>query len=196
MKTKTKYLVAILFILVVFLLIGATNVNAETIKSVTDFSELKSALADSNIDVVQLANDITALDYLTFSIVGESRTRTLDLKGNTLDLGSGWQITLKNQNAEEVNFIIKSSGTTGKIIQSSNNNRPMFQSDATSANAKINLIIDGGKYEANQENGSGGFFYGTNGCENNITIKNATVDSWVLFRNTLNKISIKNLALG
>ena len=41
MKIKTKYLVAILFMLVGFLTIGATNVNAET-RSVTKCCIYKS----------------------------------------------------------------------------------------------------------------------------------------------------------
>lgn len=200
MKIKTKYLVAILFMLVGFLLIGATNVNAETVVSVTDHSELDAALANPDVDVVKLVNDIIATDYLQISIVdGNLTTRTLDLNGNTLNLGSGYQITLKNQNAKEANFIIKDSGSAGKtgmIIQTSNNDRAMFQTDATSATAKINLTIDGGEYIANQDGYNGGLFYGSNdGYENNITIRNATVDGYVLFRGTLNKISIENLTL-
>ena len=196
MKIKTKYLVAILFMLVGFLTIGATNVNAET-RSVTNYSELDDALLNDNVDVVKLANGITATADLTFRIQpGSVTTKTLDLNGNTLDLGSGWQISLKNRAREEANFIIKDSGTTGKIIQSTNNNRPMFQTDAVGTNLKINLTIDGGKYEANLQ-GGGGFIYGTpDGNENNITIRNATVDSWTLLRGNLNTISIENLTLA
>ena len=197
MKIKTKYLVAILFMLVGFLTIGATNVNAET-RSVTNHSELSAAFTNPDVDVVKLGNGITATDYLLFVVEpGSVTTKTLDLNGNTLDLGSGYNISLKNRDREEANFIIKDSGTTGKIIQTTNNNSPMFQTDASSATAKINLTIDGGKYEANQNGNNGGFFYGSNDeNENNIIIKNATVDGYVLFRGTLNKISVKNLTLA
>lgn len=197
MKIKTKYLVAILFMLVAFLTIGATNVNAET-RSVSNHSELAAALSNPNVDVVQLATDIPAEDFLQINIVsGSLTTRTLDLCGNTLDLGDSYQITLKNQNANEANFKIIDSGTTGKIIQTTNNNRAMFQTDASNASAKINLTIDGGKYEANRDGGNGGLFYGSNdGNENNIIIKNATVDGYVLFRGVLNNISIENLTLA
>ena len=193
-----RYFKTMVFAFICLFAVGVMNVNAETVKSVTTFDELDHALVNPDIDVVQLANDITATNYLQISTYSSrSTTRTLDLNGNTLDLGSGWQITLKNSSVEKANFIIKDSGTTGKIIQTKNNNRPMFQTDASSATAKINLTIDGGKYEANQVGANGGFFYGSNdGNENNIIIKNATVDGYVLFRGTLNKISVKNLTLA
>ena len=196
MKIKTKYLVAILFMLVGFLLIGATNVNAET-RSVTNHSELDAALLDPSIDVVQLANDITATNYLQISTYSSrSTTRTLDLNGNTLDLGSGWQITLKNSGVEEANFIIKDSGTTGKIVQTENNSRPMFQTDASNTSVKINLTIDGGKYEVNQLGNNGGLFYGSDDNKNNIIIKNATVDGYRLLAGNINNITIENLTLA
>ena len=192
-----KKLKIFIFAFICLFAVGVMNVNAET-RSVTNHSELDAALLNDNVDVVQLSNDITATANLLFRIEpGSVTTKTLDLNGNTLDLGGGWQITLKNRDREEANFIIKDSGSTGKIIQTKNNNRAMFQTDASSATAKINLTIDGGKYEANQSGANGGFFYGSNeGNENNIIIKNATVDGYVLFRGTLNKIFIENLTLA
>lgn len=192
-----KYFKTMVFTFICLFAVSVMNVNAET-RSVTDHSELDEALLNDNVDVVKLANDITAEDFLTFRIEpGSVTTKTLDLNGNTLDLGSGYQITLKNRNVEEANFIIKDSGTTGKIIQTSNNNRAMFQTDASSATAKINLTIDGGKYVANQQGGNGGLFYGSNdGNENNIIIKNATVDSYRLLAGNINNISIDNLTLS
>ena len=193
-----RYFKTMVFAFICLFAVGVMNVNAETVVSVANHSELDAALLNDNVDVVKLANGITATADLTFRIQpGSVTTKTLDLNGNTLDLGSSWQITLKNRAREEANFIIKDSGTTGKIIQTTNNDRAMFQTDASSATAKINLTIDGGKYEANKNGNNGGFFYGSNdGNENNIIIKNATVDGYVLFRGTLNKISIENLTLA
>ncbi len=198
MKIKTKYLVAILFMLVGFLTIGATNVNAET-RSVTNHSELSAALGDPDVDIVKLANNITANNFLVFRIdPGSVTTKTLDLNGNTLDLGSAYQITLKNFDVEEANFIIKDSGTTGKIIQTTNNDRSIFYlNNDTESAKKINFTIDGGKYETNRVGYNGGLIYGNHEYgENNVIIKNATVDGYVLFRGTLNKISIENLTLA
>ncbi len=196
MKKIEKYLLTMVFTFIGLFAVGVMNVNAET-RGVTNYDELNAALVDGRVDVVQLSNDITATNDLYFKIInGSLTTRTLDLNGNTLNLGSGWRISLKNQNVEEANFIIKDSRTTGMIVQSTNNNVPMFQTDVVGTNLKINLTIDGGKYKANLLGNGGGFFYGTDGIENNITIKNATVDGWTLFRGNLNIISIENLTLA
>ncbi len=191
-----KKIKLIVFAFICLFAVGVINVNAET-RSVETFDELNAALLDGSVDAVQLVNDITATNDLYFRIInGSLTTRTLDLNGNTLNLGSGWRISLKNQNVEEANFIIKDSRTTGMIVQSTNNNGPMFQTDVVGTNLKINLTIDGGKYKANLLGNGGGFFYGTDGIENNITIKNATVDGWTLFRGNLNIVSIENLTLA
>ena len=194
-----NYFKKIVFAFICLFAVGVMNVNAETVKSVTTFDELNNALVNPDIDVVQLANDITATNYLQISTYSSrSTTRTLDLNGNTLDLGSGWQITLKNSGVEEANFIIKDSGSTGKITQTSNNDRSMFYLDNYTESAKkINFTIDGGKYETNRVGYNGGLIYGNHEYgENNVIIKNATVDGYVLFRGTLNKISVKNLTLA
>ena len=192
-----RYFKTMVFAFICLFAVGVMNVNAET-RSVTNHSELSAALTNPDVDVVKLGNKIIATDYLLFVVEpGSVTTKTLDLNGNTLDLGSGYNISLKNRDREEANFIIKDSGTTGKIIQTTNNNSPVFQTDASSATAKINLTIDGGKYEATQSGANGGFFYGSEDeNENKIIIKNATVDGYVLFRGTLNKISVKNLTLA
>ena len=59
MKNKTKYLVAILLMLISFLLIGATNVNAKTI-TVENEKELINASRgiDSEINEIKLTKDI------------------------------------------------------------------------------------------------------------------------------------------
>lgn len=192
-----RYFKTMVFTFICLFAVGVMNVNAET-RSVTTFEELDAALRDSDVDVVQLSKGITATGNLRISIIsGNLTTRTLDLKGNTLDLGSGYQITLKNQNAEEANFIIKDSGSTGKIIQSTSNDSPMFQTDVTSASSKINLTIDGGVYKANQINNNGGLFYGSNdGNENNIIIENATVYCYRLLVGDVKNITIKSLTLS
>lgn len=48
MKNKTKYLVAILLMLVSFLLIGATNVNAKTTAEVNNYSDLTDKMSDND----------------------------------------------------------------------------------------------------------------------------------------------------
>ena len=71
MKNKTKYLVAILLMLISFLLIGATNVNAETTTvDVEDSSALVTKMNDKTTDIVRLNKNIElSSEYnTTFSI--------------------------------------------------------------------------------------------------------------------------------
>ena len=70
MKNKTKYLVAILLMLVSFLLIGATNVNATTTAEVNNYSDLTDKMSDNVTDVVKLTSDITLREdsNTTFSL--------------------------------------------------------------------------------------------------------------------------------
>ena len=79
MKNKTKYLVAILLMLISFLLIGATNVNAKTI-TVDNEEQLINASKgfDSEINEIKLSKDITLTKYLNFYVVNDI---TLDLNG-------------------------------------------------------------------------------------------------------------------
>ena len=83
MKNKTKYLVAILLMLVSFLLIGATNVNATTTAEVNNYSDLTDKMSDNVTDVVKLTSDITLREdsKTTFSL---EMSKTLDFNGFTL----------------------------------------------------------------------------------------------------------------
>ena len=72
MKNKTKYLVAILLMLVSFLLIGVTNVNAETTTAeVNNYSDLTDKMNDNVTNVVKLTSDITLREDCdtTFSLL-------------------------------------------------------------------------------------------------------------------------------
>ena len=86
MKNKTKYLVAILLMLVSFLLIGATNVNAETTTAeVNNYSDLTDKMNDNVTNVVKLTSDITLREDFdtTFSL---EMSKTLDFNGFTLTI--------------------------------------------------------------------------------------------------------------
>lgn len=181
--------------------VGIINVHAEiesTTKAVTTFDELKDALKDDSVDKVELANSIIATDSLEIYITKSGvTTKTFDLKGNILNLNV-YDITLKNYDSDEANFIIKDSGVTGNIVQGANNERSMFYMDNNQDTAKkTNLTIDGGYYTVNQQGNNGGLIYGNSDYgENNVTIKNATIYGYVVFRNEFNNISIDNLTLS
>ena len=84
MKNKTKYLVAILLMLISFLLIGATNVNAETTTTdVVDETTLVNAMNDRTTDIVRLTDNIILRDDLD-TIFYIYKSKTLDLSGHTI----------------------------------------------------------------------------------------------------------------
>ena len=92
MKNKTKYLVAILLMLVSFLLIGATNVNAETTTAeVNNYSDLTDKMNDNVTNVVKLTSDITLREDVdtTFSL---KMSKTLAFNGFTLTIPQQYKL--------------------------------------------------------------------------------------------------------
>ena len=158
MKNKTKYLVAILLMLVSFLLIGATNVNAKTV-TVENEEELINASKgiDSEINEIKLAKDITLTKFLNFYVVNDI---TLDLSGQTLDIGfNGLSFSYGQSDYDESNnnyyynfnskLTIKdsSSSKTGKILSRENIFFNYYDTNHDGKIKKFGLTIDGGYYE-------------------------------------------------
>ena len=158
MKNKTKYLVAILLMLVSFLLIGATNVNAKTV-TVENEEELINASKgiDSEINEIKLAKDITLTKFLNFYVVNDI---TLDLSGQTLDIGfNGISFNYGQSAYDETNndyyynfnskLTIKdsSSSKTGKILSRENIFFNYYDTNHDEKIKKFGLTIDGGYYE-------------------------------------------------
>ena len=184
MKNKTKYLVAILLMLVSFLLIGATNVNAKTVTVETEQELINASKGiDSEINEIKLAKDITLTKFLNFYVVNDI---TLELNGQTLDIGSyGLSFNYGQSDYDESNndyyynfnskLTIKdsSSSKTGKILSRQNIFFNYYDTNHDEEIKKFALTIDGGYYE--MISSSPNFFeffsrdYYTNG-------KNLTVD--------------------
>lgn len=158
MKNKTKYLVAILLMLISFLLIGATNVNAKTI-TVENEEELINASKgiDSEITEIKLAKDITLTKFLNFYVVNDI---TLDLSGQTLNIGfNGISFNYGQSAYDETNndyyynfnskLTIKdsSSSKTGKILSRENIFFNYYDTNHDGEIKKFGLTIDGGYYE-------------------------------------------------
>ena len=158
MKNKTKYLVAILLMLISFLLIGATNVNAKTV-TVENEEELINASKgiDSEINEIKLAKDITLTKFLNFYVVNDI---TLDLSGQTLDIGSyglsfnyGQSAYDETNNDYYYNFNSKltikdtSSSKTGKILAREKIFFNYYDTNHDEKIKKFGLTIDGGYYE-------------------------------------------------
>ena len=158
MKNKTKYLVAILLMLISFLLIGATNVNAKTI-TVENEEELINASRgiDSEINEIKLTKDITLTKFLNFYVVNDI---TLDLSGQTLNIGSnGLSFSYGQSDYDEANnkyyynfnskLTIKdsSSSKAGKILSRENIFFNYYDTNHDGEIKKFGLTIDGGYYE-------------------------------------------------
>lgn len=186
MKNKTKYLVAILLMLVSFLLIGVTNVNATTI-TVEHEEELINASKgiDSEINEIKLTKDITLTKFLNFYVVNDI---TLELNGQTLDIGSyGLSFNYGQSDYDESNnnyyynfnskLTIKdsSSSKTGKILSRQNIFFNYYDTNHDEEIKKFGLTIDGGYYE--MISSSPNFFeffsrdYYTNGRNLNVDVK-------------------------
>ena len=158
MKNKTKYLVAILLMLVSFLLIGATNVNAKTVTVETEQELINASKGiDSEINEIKLAKDITLTKFLNFYVVNDI---TLDLSGQTLDIGfNGLSFSYGQSDYDEPNnkyyynfnskLTIKdsSSSKTGKILSRENIFFNYYDTNHDGEIKKFGLTIDGGYYE-------------------------------------------------
>lgn len=152
MENKAKYLVAILFMLVAFLLLGATNTNASSV-TVTTEEELRNAVkgSDSNSTEVKLGNDITLTKYLDFSVLGDT---TFDLAGYTLNTGECSLIFryASSQDGSYHNFNSKltikdsSSSTTGKIMTSRTIELVFWDYELKNELKNFGLTIDGGTF--------------------------------------------------
>ena len=142
MKNKTKYLVAILLMLISFLLIGATNVNAEA-TAVSSFGELKSALSDKTSDVVKLSDNIILEDAITKWNIYTNKT--LDLNGFSITVPNNRKVEVYYYDTIDFKIVDLSNSKTSKInynygSESLFNFVPL---DDAYYGEKMNLTIDG-----------------------------------------------------
>ena len=143
MKNKTKYLVAILLMLVSFLLIGATNVNAETTTADVDKnSDLVEKMNDKTTDIVRLTSDITLREDLdtTFSL---EMSKTLDFNGFTLTIPQQYKLKLIYYNTLDLKFINSSSSKTAKLNLLTDTGYTPIYNEIKKAKYTVNFEMDG-----------------------------------------------------
>ena len=142
MKNKTKYLVAILLMLVSFLLIGATNVNATTTAEVNNYSDLTDKMNDNVTDVVRLTSDITLREDFdtTFSL---EMSKTLDFNGFTLTVPEHCRFKLIYENSLDLKFINSDSSKRAKLNLLSNTGYTPIYNEITQAEHTVNFEMDG-----------------------------------------------------
>ena len=142
MKNKTKYLVAILLMLVSFLLIGATNVNAETTAEVNNYSDLTDKMSDNVTDVVKLTSDITLREdsKTTFSL---EMSKTLDFNGFTLTIPEHYRLKLIYRNTLDLKFINSNNSKRAKLNLLTDTGETPIYNEIMKAEYTVNFEMDG-----------------------------------------------------
>ena len=142
MKNKTKYLVAILLMLVSFLLIGATNVNATTTAEVNNYSDLTDKMSDNVTDVVKLTSDITLREdsNTTFSL---EMSKTLDFNGFTLTIPEHYRLKLIYRNTLDLKFINSNNSKRAKLNLLTDTGATPIYNEIMKAEYTVNFEMDG-----------------------------------------------------
>ena len=142
MKNKTKYLVAILLMLISFLLIGATNVNAETTAEVNNYSDLTDKMSDNVTDVVKLTSDITLREdsNTTFSL---EMSKTLDFNGFTLTIPEHYRLKLIYRNTLDLKFINSNNSKRAKLNLLTDTGETPIYNEIMKAEYTVNFEMDG-----------------------------------------------------
>ena len=149
MKNKTKYLVVILLMLVSFLLIGATSVNAETTTAdVDNNSDLVDKMNDKTTDIVRLTENITLRNDLD-TIFSIEKSKTLDLNGHTITVPDGRIIKFWYYADADIKIMNSSNSSSAKIIGNHTGASTYFLLDGAilKEGLKINFEIDGVDFE-------------------------------------------------
>ncbi len=199
MKNKTKYLVAILLMLVSFLLIGATNVNAETTTvDVEDSSALISAMNDETTDIVRLNKDIElSSGYDTIFYIRKSKT--LDLNGNTITVPDVRKIRFWYYENADIKIMNSSNSSSAKIIgnHTGASNYDLLYGVMLGNAEKVNFEIDGVDFEVKNNNFTtivnmeGGKKY------ENLIIKNSNVigNQYLFWSGSAKKVYLESITL-
>ena len=142
MKNKTKYLVAILLMLISFLLIGATNVNAETTAEVNNYSDLTDKMSDNVTDVVKLTSDITLREdsNTTFSL---EMSKTLDFNGFTLTIPEHYRLKPIYRNTLDLKFINSNNSKRAKLNLLTDTGETPIYNEIMKAEYTVNFEMDG-----------------------------------------------------
>ena len=199
MKNKTKYLVAILLMLISFLLIGATNVNAETTTvDVEDSSALVGKMNDTTTDIVRLTQDIELpSEYDTTFYIYKSKT--LDLNGHTITVPDGRQIKFWYYENADIKIMNSSNSSSAKIIgnHTGASTYYLLYGVMLGNTEKVNFEIDGVDFEVKNNNFTtivnmeGGKKY------ENLIIKNSNVigNQYLFWSGSAKKVYLESITL-
>ena len=199
MKNKTKYLVAILLMLVSFLLIGATNVNAETkTVDVVDKDSLETAMNDKTTDIVRLTENITLRNDLD-TIFSIEKSKTLDLNGHTITVPDGREINFWYYADADIKLIDSANSNTAKIIGNHTGASTYFLlSGAIIRDAeKVNFEIDGVDFEVENNNFTTVVKMKNEQKYENLIIKNSNVNGnqYLFWSGAAKKVYLESVTL-
>ena len=200
MKNKTKYLVAILLMLISFLLIGATNVNAETTTvDVEDRGALINAMNDETTDIVRLNKDIElSSEYnTTFSI---EKSKTLDLNGHTITVPDGKEINFWYYADADIKIMNSSNSSSAKIIGNHTGSSTYFllRGAIIRDAEKVNFEIDGVDFEVKNSNFTTIVFMKNGQKYENLIIKNSNVNGnqYLFWSGAAKKVYLESITLN
>ena len=200
MKNKTKYLVAILLMLISFLLIGATNVNAETTTvDVEDSSALVTKMNDKTTDIVRLNKNIElSSEYnTTFSIY---KSKTLDLNGHTITVPDVREINFWYYADADIKLIDSANSNTAKIIGNHTgvSNYFLLRGAIIRDAEKVNFEIDGVDFEVKNSNFTTIVFMKDGQNYENLIIKNSNVNGnqYLFWSGAAKKVYLESITLN
>ena len=174
MKNKTKYLITTFIMVLSFMLVGFTNINAATTTvEVNNYSDLTDKMSDNVTDVVKLTGDITLReDYdTTFSL---EMSKTLDFNGFTLTIPEHYRLKLIYYNTLDLKFINSNSSKRAKLNLLTDAGATPIYNEIMKAEAIVNFEMDGVDVEYIKDFDS---FWQTAGTYrfNNVVFKNLKV---------------------
>ena len=143
MKNKTKYLITIFIMVLSFMLVGFTNVNAATTTAeVNNYSELTDKMSDNVTDVVKLTSDIT-LDENSNTRFDIEMSKTLDFNGFTLTVPEHYEFKLIYKNSLDLKFINSNSSKRAKLNLLKNIGTTPIYNEIMKAEYTVNFEMDG-----------------------------------------------------
>jgi hypothetical protein len=174
MKNKTKYLITTFIMVLSFMLVGFTNVNAATTTAeVNNYSDLTNKMNDKVTDVVKLTSDIT-LDENSDTRFDIEMSKTLDFNGFTLTVPEHYEFKLIYKNSLDLKFINSNSSKRAKLNLLKNIGTTPIYNEIMQAEYTVNFEMDGVDVEYIKDFDS---FWQTAGTYrfNNVVFKNLKV---------------------
>ena len=199
MKNKTKYLITTFILVLSFMLVGFTNVNAATTTvDVEDRGALINTMNDTTTDIVRLNKDIDLTSEVD-TIFYIEKSKTLDLNGHTITVPDGKTIKFWYYKDADIKIINSSNSSSAKII-ANHTGAPTYHLlyGAMLGNTeKVNFEIDGVDFEVKNNNFTTVATLEGDKKYENLIIKNSNVigNQYLFWYNTAKKVYLESIKL-